>query len=280
VFGDAFPSSPRQGLDSRDRLAELTRDARRHPPDDPDGADIPVAVEVSDEAPPRPGRASPPGPGPLVRQWRGGRREVTAQLREAVGRHRVAAGLAALVAVGGLGALLYGAGSAPRAQAPPPLPAAVVHSAAPSTSASTPIVVSVVGKVHTPGLVTVPHGARVAEALQAAGGALPGTNLLGLNLARKVTDGQQILVGVAPPPGASSSVSGAAGADAAGGKVDLNTADADALEELPDVGEVTAKRILAWRDEHGRFSSTGQLRDVDGIGPKTYDELKDLVTVG
>ncbi len=263
------------------------RDARRHGPDRSDDEGIP-ADEAGETEPARTGRSSTAGAGPRVRQWQGGKADLLSRLRETVGRHRVAVGLAVLAVLGGLGALLYGAGSSPRAEAPPPLPLAVTTSA-PASSAppsSAPVVVSVVGKVEHPGLVTLRQGARVADALQAAGGARHDTNLLGLNLASKVTDGQQILVGVTPPPGAPSAGPGPSGtapggnAGAAGGKVDLNTADEQQLETLSNVGPVTAKHIMDWREAHGGFKSTRQLEDVTGIGPKTYDELKDSVTVG
>jgi len=134
------------------------------------------------------------------------------------------------------------------------------------------LVVAVTGKVRRPGLVRVPAGARVADAIDAAGGALPGTDLSSVNLARKVTDGELIVVGVAPPPGQ------AAGPGAAAA-VNLNTATIDQLQTLPGVGPVLAQRIIAYRDEHGGFKSVSELRQVSGIGDARYHELKDRVTV-
>ncbi|MFN7244487.1 MAG: ComEA family DNA-binding protein, partial [Dietzia cercidiphylli] len=168
-----------------------------------------------------------------------------------------------------------------------------------------PVVVSVVGLVGRSGLVTVAPGARVADALDHAGGVLDGGDRDGLNLARKVVDGEQILVGLAPGPdgprGPRSGIVGAgdppvdggpapASAPAAGaapgsppapggGLVDLNTADATALETLPGVGPVTASSILAWRAANGAFASIDQLAEVDGIGPVTLARLRPLVTV-
>ena len=147
--------------------------------------------------------------------------------------------------------------------------------------AESSLVISVVGKVRSPGLVTVPSGARVADALRAAGGALDGVDVSALNLARKLTDGEQIYVGVPVPAGVQA---GAAAPDQAsggepGGKVNLNTATQDQLDTLPGVGEVTAKRIVDWRTQHGAFSSVEQLQEVDGIGATRFSRLRDQVTV-
>jgi competence protein ComEA len=136
------------------------------------------------------------------------------------------------------------------------------------------LVVHVAGKVHKPGIVRLPPGSRVLDAVAAAGGTYDGVDLTGLNLARMLTDGEQLLVGVPAPAGATPDPPGAAP-----GPVNLNTATADQLEELPGIGPALAGRILAWRDEHGRFSSVEELQEVSGIGPATFAELADLVTV-
>ncbi|MEN3612822.1 ComEA family DNA-binding protein [Plantactinospora sp. ZYX-F-223] len=148
------------------------------------------------------------------------------------------------------------------------------------------VVVAVAGKVRRPGLVRLPAGARVADALESAGGALPGVDVALLNLARKVTDGELILVGVTPPPGAGpagavapGAPAGAAGTQPGGGKVNLNTATVAQLDALPGVGPVLAQRIVAHREEHGGFRSVADLRQVTGIGDARYEDLKDLVTV-
>lgn len=140
------------------------------------------------------------------------------------------------------------------------------------------VVVSVVGRVPHPGLIHLPEGSRVADALSAAGGALPGTDLMSLNVARRLSDGEQLLVGVAPPPGqpATNPVSGTPGAPQA---VNLNTATLEQLDALPGVGTVTAQRILDWRAAHGRFASVDQLRQVSGIGQARFARLKHLVRV-
>lgn len=157
--------------------------------------------------------------------------------------------------------------------AAPPLPPAA--SAAPSTR-STPeeLVVSVVGRVHEPGLVTIESGDRVADALAEAGGPQPDTDITALNLARRLDDGEQLHVGIPepePPPGGNSAEEDSA--------VNLNSADEEALQQLPGVGEVTAQLIVRWRDEHGEFRSVDQLQDVDGIGEKTVQRLRELAEV-
>ncbi|MGY1607621.1 ComEA family DNA-binding protein [Geodermatophilus sp. SYSU D00700] len=137
------------------------------------------------------------------------------------------------------------------------------------------VVVSVVGLVVRPGLVTLPEGARVADAVAAAGGLLPEADPASVNLAAVVTDGQQIAVGV---PGAAPAAA-PAGTGPPGGPLDLNTATAADLDALPGIGPVLAERIVDHRDRNGRFTSVEQLDDVPGIGPTIYAELADLVRV-
>jgi len=161
---------------------------------------------------------------------------------------------------------------------PEPAPALPLVTAAKAVSSLGPaheVVISVVGRVVRPGLIHLPDGARVAEALAAVGGALPGTDLMGLNIARRLSDGEQLLVGVAPPPEqlAPDQV------PRAGQVVDLNTATLEQLDSLPGVGTVTAQRILDWRSAHGRFTSVDQLREVSGIGPARLTQLKHRVRV-
>ena len=148
-------------------------------------------------------------------------------------------------------------------------------------SAPAAVVVAVGGKVRKPGLVELPPGARVADALQAAGGANPGVDVAPLNLARKVTDGELIMVGVTLPPGAAPTApAGAATPGQPGaGPINLNTATLAELDTLPGVGPVLAQRILEAREAQGGFKAVSDLRNVDGIGTSRYEQLKDLVTV-
>ena len=162
-------------------------------------------------------------------------------------------------------------------------PSAVTSPTAPSTgsSAAAGVVVDVVGRVRRPGVYRFAAGARVDDAVRSAGGALPGTDLTTLNLARVLVDGEQVAVGVsgatdAAPPPAVDVPSGSAGS---GGVVDLNTATLEQLDGLPGVGPVLAQNILDWRTAHGRFTSVGQLSDVTGIGPSKLATLTPRVTV-
>lgn len=157
-------------------------------------------------------------------------------------------------------------------------------------AAATEIVVSVTGLVVTPGLVRLPPGARVADAIAAAGGTAAGAEITGLNLAARVSDGDSIVVGSVPV--GTDSVSGVNGGQSSGsaastgpsagppgGLVDLNTADEAALDTLPGVGPVMAQNILAWREANGRFASIEQLQEISGIGPSRYAQIAPLVTV-
>jgi competence protein ComEA len=165
----------------------------------------------------------------------------------------------------------------------------------PSAAQNQPVVVSVVGLVHTPGLVTLAPGARIADALKAAGGTTDGADTIGLNMARQVDDGEQIVVGIAPAKGqpavlGSSVGSGTAAPSPSGtpsrpsrgapaGVINLNTATVQQLDTLPGVGPVTAAAIVAWREANGKFTSVDQLGEVDGIGPARLEKLRKLVRV-
>ncbi|WP_307868732.1 ComEA family DNA-binding protein [Cellulosimicrobium cellulans] len=141
------------------------------------------------------------------------------------------------------------------------------------------VVVHVVGQVAAPGLVTVAADARVADALEAAGGATAEADLAALNLARTVTDGEQILV---PRPGEAVPAAGTAPAGAGSATdatVDLNAADAATLDALPGIGPVLAERIVAWREENGPFTAVEELGEVSGIGPAVLADVRDLVRV-
>lgn len=152
-----------------------------------------------------------------------------------------------------------------------------------TTSAPTPavamLIVDVAGKVRHPGLYRLPVGSRIDDAVHAAGGPLPGVDLTTVNLAAKLSDGQQIAVGMpgaAPAPGGPGAGSGTAAVTA---PIDLNSATLDQLETLPGVGPVLAQHIIDWRVAHGRFATIDQLRDVSGIGDVKFAELRSRVTV-
>ncbi|KAA0022957.1 ComEA family DNA-binding protein [Antrihabitans cavernicola] len=196
---------------------------------------------------------------------------------------------AMIAAVGVVAAIIAGIAvfrDRPQAQAVPPLP--VVHvaqndstdppkTAAVASAADAELVVSVVGLVRSAGLVRLPPGARIADALAAAGGAQDGADLISLNMAQRVADGDQIVV--APPGGAPPPARGPAPAPGAAkpGKVSLNNATEQDLDGLPGVGPVTAAAIVAWRTTNGKFTDIEQLGEVDGIGPGRLAKLRDLV---
>jgi competence protein ComEA len=153
---------------------------------------------------------------------------------------------------------------------------AAAGSSSPSAPAGT-VVVSVVGQVGAPGLVTLPAGSRVADALAAVGGLLPEADPASVNAAAVLSDGQQIAVGV--PGEAAPSTATGAGSGAEGGLLDLNTATVAELDALPGIGPVLAQRIVDHRTAHGRFTSVDQLDDVSGIGPSIFADLVHRVRV-
>ena len=176
-------------------------------------------------------------------------------------------------------------------EAPGPSPAV---SSAPAEEAVGPgpesITVHVAGAVARPGVVQLPAGSRIHEAITAAGGATDTADPDRLNLAAVLEDGQKVLVPVrgepdradAPPDGTDAAPgSGNGGTDggSGGGKVNLNTADVEELGTLPRVGPVLAQRIVDWRQQHGRFKSAQELDAVDGIGPKLLAALLPLVGI-
>jgi competence protein ComEA len=149
----------------------------------------------------------------------------------------------------------------------------------PGATPSGSVVVDVAGKVRRPGVATLPAGSRVVDAIRHAGGARRGVDLSTLNLARVLTDGEQILVGVAPAGGVAASAASEPGADGAGSMVNLNTATLDQLDTLPGVGPVTAQKILDWRTAHGSFTAIDELLEVDGIGEKTLADMSSHLTL-
>ena len=161
------------------------------------------------------------------------------------------------------------------------VPASAVATLPPTMTPAPDLVVHVTGAVRRPGLVQLPGGSRVDDAVSAAGGPTHKADLASVNLARPLVDGEQIVVlrkgqdmapvGAPGPP--------AAGSTTPGQPVDLNTATLAQLDGLPGVGPVLAQRILDWRTEHGRFSSVDELTEVSGIGERTLADLRPLVRV-
>jgi competence protein ComEA len=160
---------------------------------------------------------------------------------------------------------------------PPPLPPPpVVEEEPPPGNAATAaqLVVHVSGWVLHPGLVRVADGARVADVVAAAGGARPGAALGALNLAAPVSDGEHVAV---PGPG---SLPEAPSGGGGSGPLDINTATAAELEQLPGVGPVLAERIVAHREQHGRFDALEDLLDVPGIGEAKLAAIRDALEGG
>jgi competence protein ComEA len=146
--------------------------------------------------------------------------------------------------------------------------------------------VHVAGAVRSPGLYRVPRDARVAQAVDLAGGPSRRADLTGVNLAAPLVDGQQIVVpvrGRAPAGGAAPSAGAAPPAGAAGGgaspraPISLSTATLEQLDALDGIGPTLARRILEYRDAHGGFRSVAELREVDGIGEKRFEALREAV---
>jgi competence protein ComEA len=156
----------------------------------------------------------------------------------------------------------------------------------PGAPAAGEVVVHVAGAVVAPGVQRLPGGARVDDAVDAAGGATPDADLGRINLAAVLIDGQQVYVlrvGEAPPSAptasAGSATANTAGTEGQGALVDINTASATQLEELPGVGPITAQAIISHREQSGPFASVDDLLDVRGIGEAKLEALRDLATV-
>lgn len=138
------------------------------------------------------------------------------------------------------------------------------------------------GKVRRPGIQHLPSGSRVADALRAAGGVRTGADVTGLNRARVLTDGEQVLVGL---PGVQAAAGGTAGGGGGSGQVQdgpaapvsLSTATVEQLDTLPGVGPVLAQHIIDYRTEHGGYRSVDELREVNGIGDRRFADLRPLV---
>jgi competence protein ComEA len=203
------------------------------------------------------------------------------RLREWRADRRVIAGVLAVVALGA-GVAWMRAGSS--ASAAPPRASSSSRSSPPAASAPPTtlpdVVVDVVGAVRRPGVVTMAMGARIVDAIRAAGGATANADVQQLDLAARLVDGQRIAV---PKQGQTLPTevapSGGGGSATPGAPVDLNTATAAELDALPGVGPATAAAIVQDREQHGPFRTVDDLARVRGIGPAKLAQLHDLVTV-
>ncbi len=184
---------------------------------------------------------------------------------------RALIGLAALAAVG----LVGGYGVAMRAK-PKPAKVSLTAPSARERDNTRKIFVHVSGAVRRPGLYRLADGARVDDAIRAAGGVLEDADLDALNLAARVKDGDKVLV---PAQGGGETGGAAASPGQQGGLINLNTATASDLDSLPGIGPALAQRILDFRERNGGFRTVEDLLEVPGIGTKKFEELRDLVTV-
>lgn len=209
-----------------------------------------------------------PRPGPV--QW-------ARSVWEFSRSHLIAVGIVLLTGCLWAGYNVLQARSTPVAAAEPAATASVTLPPSPTPSPAR-ILVHVLGAVNRPGVVSLPEGARVQDAIVAAGGLTLQADPAELNLAAIVVDGSQLVIGDTGSPRGEVRAAGTTGGSGAA-VVTLNTATQAELEMLPGVGPVTASRIIAWREQHGRFTSVEELQEVDGIGPKTYAQLVDHVRV-
>jgi competence protein ComEA len=194
------------------------------------------------------------------------------------GRLRLESRAATAIVLVAVMAALFGVGHWWRARpqgVPVPDRATVVASPTAATGGGV-VVVDVQGRVRRPGIVRLRSGSRAIDAVRAAGGVVRGASTSGLNLARVLSDGEQLVVGAAPDAAPST---GSPLAQAGSSLVDLNAATLEQLDALPGVGPVLAQRIIDFRQEHGRFSSVEELQEVPGIGPAKFATVKTKVRV-
>ncbi len=192
-------------------------------------------------------------------------------------------GLLLLTLIGGV--LLW----RPASPSAPPAAAVVVYTPTPRptevplpTATPPPIVVYVSGAGVRPGVYALPAGARLADALAAAGGASSQADLEAINLARRLQDEEHVHIprrGETPRPEPTPLPAGAAPSGPSGGKVNINTAGLAELDSLPGIGPGYAQRIIDYRQAHGPFSSIEEIQNVPGIGPATFARIRDLITV-
>jgi competence protein ComEA len=188
------------------------------------------------------------------------------------GRRVLAAAILALVLV--VVAWRHAAAGAPAPLRVAPVTPVTPAPASPAAAAARPLVVDVVGAVRRPGLVRLPEGSRVADAIANAGGLRRGAERAGVNFAAPVSDGQQVVV---PQRGAAVAAGVGGAAPASTGPVSLSSATAEQLDALPGVGPATAAKIVAYRQQHGAFRSVDELDAISGIGPARIADLRGLV---
>nr|WP_078946012.1 ComEA family DNA-binding protein [Streptomyces exfoliatus] len=246
-------------------------------------------VQGGPKAPEALERGSPPG---MRERWATVLRERTpvwAQTRFGLEPRALAALTVVLLVAAGLAGGYFWTGrpepvrapelvrAAPAAAAPAAPEGPVAGSMARPAAGGSRVIVDVGGKVRRPGVLTLPAGSRVADALRAAGGAKPEADLTGLNRARVLFDGEQVLVGLPGTPVAGSGVGSGSGGGGPTVVLSLNTATVEQLDTLPGVGPVLARHIVDHRTEHGGFRSVGELREVNGIGERRFADLEPLV---
>jgi competence protein ComEA len=170
---------------------------------------------------------------------------------------------------GGVGAGAAGAGAGTGQVVSPPFPSPVE-----ATETASEVVVDVTGAVRRPGVYRLRPGTRVADAIARAGGPTRRAEPSLLNLAAPLVDGQQVVM---PRRGGAQAATRQVGTSAPPAPVSLSLADAEELDALPGIGPVTAEKIVAYRREHGPFTSVDQLDAISGIGPKRLESLRELV---
>lgn len=192
-------------------------------------------------------------------------------------RLRIVLGAAVVLVIVGLVATVLAAMLRPRGEEALAAPLLTVETPTPTVDG---VLVHVLGAVARPGVYRLAAGARVLDAVAAAGGLRAEADPAGVNLARVIADAEQLRIPVVGEvlPAAPSGSSGITGVRS-DGLVDLNRADAAGLETLPGVGPATAARIIRWREANGGFRTVEDLLAVSGIGERTLETLRDLVTV-
>jgi competence protein ComEA len=274
-----------------DRLEHLLADGLPRKASGPESPPVPPVPPVPTKR--SPGRSSdelgPAQPGPA--EWLADEVEPLVDLpprRRFSRRHLGVVAVLLVVSLACAGWALFRARPVVVASAGYPVTAGSTPQVAPAVTPEAPdragaaeIVVHVLGAVRSPGLVRLPSGARVQDAIEAADGLKRSANPDELNLAQPLADGQQIVIGTERRPDGEVREAGGADPEPGGApsRIDLNRATPAQLEELPGVGPVTAASIVAWREQHQRFTRVEELQEVDGIGPKTYAQIAPHVRV-